>query len=212
MFNRYPLLSALLPAAALLLVSCSNGPETTAAKIQTAEAATKPVGPPQPVPAMTAFWEMYKPAYQWSKDMLPLSLSANKVEGYRNHDGMAYLWTAVFVSPGRNEARTYDYAVVDSPLAPKGVTARVVQTWAGATREAVPFHASEIAVNSDAAWNTAAGKAAAWLKKHPEKDATITLADATRFGGPVWFIMWGDRKDGYAAFVNATTGLIMTGK
>ena len=212
MSNRYLPLVLAVPAALVFLASCSSSPEVSATKTATEEAAAKPAGPPEPVPAMTAFWEMYKPAYEWQKDMLPLGLSADNVQGYKNHDGLSYLWTAVFVSPSRNEARTYYYSVVDSPVAPKGVTARAVQTWEGATRDSMPFQSSAIATNSDAAWKTASEKAEGWLKKHPDKEATITLADAERFGAPVWFIMWGNKKDGYAAFVNATTGALVSGK
>ena len=208
MSNRYLPLVLAVPAALMLLSSCSSSPEASATK-GAAEAATKPAGPPEPVPAMTAYWEMYKPAYEWSKDLLALGLSADKVQGYKNHDGLSYLWTAVFVSPSRNEARTYTYAVVDSPAAPKGVMGRPAQSWGGATRESMPFQSSAIAINSDAAWKTAADKAGAWLKKHPDTDATISLAEGARFGAPVWFVIWGDKKDGYAAFVNATSGAIM---
>ncbi|HZU27201.1 MAG TPA: hypothetical protein VFA04_16860 [Bryobacteraceae bacterium] len=199
-------------AAALFLSACSGSPEMNAAKATVEQAKPQPTPPPEPVAALTAFYEMYRPARTWAPDLLPLSLAANDLPGMKATGGKAGLWTAVFVSPGRREARTYYYAVMDSPLAPKGATARAVQAWGGPTRDNHPFQNTEIMVNSDAAWNTAATKAAAWLKKHPDKPVMLQLVASARFPSPVWFIMWGDKKDGYAAFINATTGDPMSGK
>jgi len=38
--------------------------------------------------------------------------------------------------------------------------------------------------------------------------ATFRLGNASRFSAPVWYIVWGTTKNGYAALVNATTGAI----
>jgi hypothetical protein len=35
------------------------------------------------------------------------------------------------------------------------------------------------------------------------------LGNASRFAAPVWYVMWGTTKNGYAALVNATTGAIV---
>ena len=40
----------------------------------------------------------------------------------------------------------------------------------------------------------------------------MTLANSPRFPAPVWYVLWGTPKNGYLAFVNATTGTIATGK
>jgi hypothetical protein len=155
---------------------------------------------------------MYRPARTWAPDLLPLSLAANDIPGMKATGGKAGLWTAVFVSPSRMQARTYYYAVTDTSLAPKGATARAVQAWGGPTRDNRPFQNTEINVNSDAAWKTAEAKAEPWLKKHPNKPVMLSLVAGARFASPIYFIMWGDKKDGYAAFVNATTGELMSGK
>ena len=63
-------------------------------------------------------------------------------------------------------------------------------------------------MDSDAAYKTASAKAADWLKKHPNEKATFRLGNASRFSAPIWYIMWGTTKNGYAALVNATTGAI----
>ena len=38
--------------------------------------------------------------------------------------------------------------------------------------------------------------------------AVLGLGNASRFSAPVWYIVWGTTKNGYAALVNATTGAI----
>jgi hypothetical protein len=81
-----------------------------------------------------------------------------------------------------------------------------VLSWGGATTTSKPFTSSEFAVDSDAAYKTAFGKAEGWLKKHPNMQATFRLGNASRFAAPVWYIVWGTTKNGYWALVNATTG------
>jgi hypothetical protein len=36
------------------------------------------------------------------------------------------------------------------------------------------------------------------------------LASESRFVNPVWYIVWGDKKNGYVAFVDATSGADLT--
>jgi hypothetical protein len=153
---------------------------------------------------------MYKPARTWATDLLPLTLAAGEVPGIKNEDGKAGMWTAVFVSPSRREARTFVYAVAayGSDIH-KGVSAGGAQAWSGPTPKSRPFQTTEFVTNSDEAFGTASKAAEAWLAKHPGKKVSITLANAARFPVPVWYIMWGDTKSGYLAFVNATTGLAM---
>ena len=85
-------------AAALLLTSCSSEPAKTT-EVKTDDTAKKaPAGPPEPVLAKEAFYEMYTPAHKWAPDMLPLSLTSGEISGIRNSEGKAGLWTAVFGS------------------------------------------------------------------------------------------------------------------
>jgi hypothetical protein len=156
---------------------------------------------------------MYKPARQWAKDVMPLMLSSGEAPGIRNEGGKAGMWTAVFVSPGRREARTFFYAVVEcSGEIGKGVTIGRVQPWGGATAKSNPFLLGEFSVDSDAAWATAAKQAGTWLKKNPTKKLAMYLLSESRFAGPTWYFMWGDRKSGYLAFVSAMTGQSISGK
>ncbi len=153
---------------------------------------------------------MYKPARAWASDVLPLTLAAGEVPGIKNEGGKASTWTAVFVSPSRRDARTFVYAVASHGSdIHKGVSAGGAQAWSGPTPKSRPFQVTEFVIDSDEAFKTASQKASAWLAKHPGKRVSVVLAQTSRFPAPTWFIMWGDNKSGYLAFVNAVTGLTM---
>ena len=204
------LISAAAVAAVVAMTACSEAP--TPAEIRKAQVETKrePAKPPEPVAAQTAFYEMYKPARTWAPDLLALSLLGNEVPSMKSVDGKFPMWTAVFVSPSRREARTFTYSVVDDgATVHKGVNVGGAEPWSGATPKSIPFQTTAFAVNSDAAYKTAYAKAETWVKKHPGKKVSFSLGSAARFPAPVWFIIWGDTKSGYAVYVNATTGTVI---
>src|ERR1700684_3849101 len=117
-------LKAAFVVAAIGLSACSSEPaKTSETKTDTEAAATKaPAGPPEPVLAKTAFYEMYTPAHAWAADLLPISLKSGEVTGVKNAEGKAGVWIAVFGSPSQRMARTYTYSVADElPTYAKGV-------------------------------------------------------------------------------------------
>ncbi len=206
--NKKVLFAATAVVATLVLSACSEAPKSVA-KVET-EAKKEPAKAPEAVTAQRAFYEMYKPARAWATDLLALSVVDGEVPNIKNEDGKAGLWTAIFVSPSRKEARSFTYAVADSgPDIRKGVNVSNALAWGGATKMSKPFSNSEFAVDSDAAYKVAFEKAEGWLKKHPNEKATFRLGNASRFAAPVWYIMWGTTKNGYAALVNATTGAVL---
>ena len=198
------LLFAVAVAAALVLPGCSEAPKKTA---PVEEAKKEPAKPPEAVAAQLAYYEMYKPARAWASDLLALSVASGEIPEIKNEGGKAGIWTAVFVSPSRKEARKISYAVVDSgPDIRKGVNIGNALPWGGATPDSKPFANSEFAVDSDAAYKVALAKASGWLKTHPNMTCTLRLGNASRYAAPIWYVMWGTTKNGYAALVNATTG------
>ncbi len=202
--NKKVLFSGIALGAVLLFAGCSGAPKTEAKK--DAAATKEPVTAPEAVTAQRAFYEAYKPARAWATDLLALSVVSGKVPGIQNDNGKAGLWTIVFVSPSRKEARTFTYSAVDSGDFHKGITIGNSLPYGGATSTSKPFANSEFSVDSDAAYKMAAEKASAWLTKHPDEKATLRLGNASRFAAPIWYIMWGTSKNGYAALVNATSG------
>jgi hypothetical protein len=198
-------LSAVLAGAVIFLLgACTQAPQKPATETKAAAEASKPA---EPVAAQTAFFEMYKPARAWAKDIAPLSLVSGDIPGFKNTDGKAALWTAVFVSPSLQQARTLTYGIADhAPDIHKGVDIGGTEPWSGDTPNSQSFLVAEFSVNSDAAFKTASAKAEAWLTKHPDMPVSMALGKTSHFSGPVWYIQWGTKKLGYAAYVNATTG------
>src|SRR5579863_8165049 len=208
------ILKAALAVALLGLTACSSEPsKTSEAKTDTDAAAKKAAGPPEPVAAKTAFYEMYTPAHAWAADLLPISLKSGEVASVKNAAGKAGVRIAVFGSPSMHMARTYTYSVADElPTYAKGVKAESPEAWSGPTTAVMTFQTSDFTIDSDAAYKAAATKAADWLKdsENAAKPVSLSLGAATRFPAPVWYILFGNSKSGFVALVSATTGNIVT--
>jgi hypothetical protein len=206
-------LKAAFVVAVLGLTACSSEPaKTTEAKTDADTAKKAPAGPPEPVLAKTAFYEMYTPAHSWAADIQPISLKSGEVAGVKNSEGKAGVWTAVFGSPSLHSARTYTYAVAEQlPAIFKGVKVESTDSWAGPTTNALTFQTSDFTIDSDGAYKAAAAKAGDWLKdkENAEKPVSMSLGAASRFPAPVWYVLFGNSKSGFAAFVNATTGNVI---
>ena len=199
--------AAVLALVLTLLVSCSQTPSVTSTS---AAGSNGKDTPGQPVAGKTAFWEMYKSAHNWSKDLVPLALESKKVPGVKIEGGNAVMWSATFGSPTRREARTFSYSVVGhAPDIYKGVTVGKSIPWGGPTSDALPFSTSDYVVDSDAAFKTASERAAKWLSKHPDEEVSMALGNAARFQGPVWYLLWGNSKSGYAVYVSAKNGAVL---
>jgi hypothetical protein len=198
-------------AAMLLLTGCleTKGPVTDESKT-----ARAPAGPPEPVTAKTAFWPMYTSARHWNTDIVILRLTPREVPGFKNEAGKAAMWEAMFASPSLHQYRIYSYAIASSPPDIfKGVSAGLRVPWGGVTRDAMPVELTSFNVDSDAAYQAAAADGAAWLKKNPDKPlSSFALGNTFRFQAPVWYLMWGDKKSGYVAFVDANSGKVLKQK
>jgi len=206
--KRFPITVCAL-AAVLAWTACSNGPKQMAEGTKAAAEARKDSPQaPEPVLAKTAFYEMYKPARTWATDLLPLSLASNEIPTLKSEGGKAAMWTAVFVSPSRREARTFFYAAVDQgENIRRGVSAGGTQPWSGFTPQSRPFQTTGFVVNSDAAYQAALAKAGTWVKSHPDKKPAFFLFSSAKYPQPVWLVLWGTTKSGFAVYVDATTGI-----
>jgi len=195
---RINFLGAVVSLAVLLLTACSEPPKGESSGDS---------GPGKPVTGKNAFWPMYKSAYTWASDMVPIKIESKDAPGSKNEPGNAAMWTATFGSQRRHEAVVITYSIAAHPPdIVKGINVGHPFSWAGPTREALAFQTSDLSVDSDAAYKTALAQASAWVKKHPEKEASFALGNSSRFSGPVWYVLWGDSKTGYGVFINAKTG------
>jgi hypothetical protein len=167
----------------------------------------------EPVSGKTAFWEMHKAAHAWATDRVALSLESKTVPGVKNEPGKAAMWTATFGSPRKQEARTYTYSVAarapDIIKGVKGVSVGGAISWSGPTHEALTIDTADFSVDSDSAYQTALAQSADWLKRHPDKEVSLALGNASRFDGPVWYVLWGDQKSGHAVYVSAKSGTVV---
>jgi hypothetical protein len=176
-------------------------------------AASSATPSPEAVSAKTAFWEMYKMAHTWASDLVPLKVESKTVAGTRAGGGKYVMWSATFGSRSRHEARVFTYSsIAKAPDIRKGVTVGNPLPWPGPTSDALPFDTSDFAVDSDGIYNAALAQASAWVKAHPDKDVSFSLGNASRFSGPVWYVLWGDSKSGYAVLVNAKSGAVVNQK
>jgi hypothetical protein len=205
---------AAIATTSLFLISCVETPATPPVETAAAPDATKPstaaVGAPaEPVTGKTAYWEMYKMARAWAPDLTPVSLANKKVPGHKLQAGKNVVWTAAFASPSKREVRRLTYSVIAAEGIVKGSEAEHSMPWAGPTRDAMPFGIAEIGVDSDEAYKIAAKRAESWLKAHPNEDLSMTLGNASRFHGPVWYVLWGNSKSGFQTWINATTGAVI---
>ena len=196
----------------LLLAGCVEKTKTTVS--DDSKTARAPAGPPEPVTAKTAFWLMYTPARHWSTDIVILRVTPKEVPGFKNEDGKAAMWEAMFASPSLHQYRVYSYSIASSPPDIfKGVSAGLRVPWNGVTRDAMPVDLTSFNVDSDAAYQAAAAEGAAWLKKNPDKPlSALALGNTFRFQAPVWYLMWGDKKSGYVAYVDANSGKVLKPK
>jgi hypothetical protein len=212
MDNR-TLITALIVPACLALAACSQAPAPSDVQAKGGTEVKKevpPPPPPAPIAAQTAFYEMYKPARTWAPDVQPLSLAGGDLPTMKQEGGKAPMWTAVFVSASRREARTFTYAVADGGGdIRKGVSAGGAQGWSGDTPQSKAFQNSDFQTNSDAAYQAALEKAGDWVKAHPDKKPALYLGNSSKFPTPVWLVLWGNTKNGYAAYVSATTGKVL---
>lgn len=195
----------------LMILACRHALPLVGA--DTKAAASSPAPSPEAVSAKTAFWQMYKMAHTWATDLVPLKLESKQLAGTKSGGGKFVMWTATFGSLKLHQARVFTYsAVAKGPDIRKGVIVSNPLPWPGPTRDALPFDTGDFAVDSDAIYNTAFSQASAWAKAHPDKDVSFSLGNASRFSGPVWYVLWGDSKSGYYVYVSAKTGSVVSPK
>ena len=191
----------------LVLSACGDDPKP----VETKKEVKKPAVPEGPIPALAAYYDVYKVARTLAPDLQTASITGKEVDGQKSGDGKYFQWSIVFVSASKQSAYTFLYSTVEQGNILKGLNNQGTMKWAGANQNAEPFANSDVSIDSDAAFKTAAEKAGDWLKKNPDKPITeFALGHATRFPAPMWFIQWGGKAGGFAAYVNASTGKLLT--
>lgn len=204
---------ALWAVVVVFLSGCSSSSNISTPAPQPA-ATTEAAAAPQVVTGKTAFWEMYKTAHAWASDAQPIRLTMKDLPGYKNASGKAGMWEATFGSASLRSYRTFTYAVAAAPPnIYKGVDSGMAMPWSGPSRDAMPIDTSMFNTDSDAAYTAAAAEAAPVLKTKPDLAITdFEVGSTSKFSTPVWYILWGTKKAGFAAVVDASSGQAMKGK
>lgn len=195
--------------AAVLLAACGDQPPATS---------TKSVLPPKPaipegaIPAFTAYYELHKAARTLAPDLQTASITGVDAEGVKSEQGKYPQWKVIFVSAAKHQAFTFLYSTVEKGNVLRGINNQGTLPWAGPTQNAEPFSNTDFSIDSTAAFQSAAEKGKAWLAKNPDKTiTTFALGHSSRYPAPTWFILWGNPAGGFAAYVNAATGVVANG-
>lgn len=191
-------------ACCLVLAGCGEA----AAPVETKKEVKKPTIPEGAIPALTAYYEVYKVARTLAPDLHTASITGKEVEGSKSGEGKFLQWSIVFVSASKQTAWQFLYSTVEQPNILRGINNKGTQRWGGASQAATPFTNSDFSVDSVAAYKVAAEKAADWLKKNDKPITEFALGNASKFPSPMWYIQWGTKTGGYAVYVNAATGNI----
>jgi hypothetical protein len=197
---------SLILAAALFaaLSACSETPAPNTAEKKEPEKV-------EPVTGQTALYRMYQAARTWAPDAEVLTFTnlhiTDAPDGPRESGAMP-AWQAVFTSASRSEARTYNYAVLESSgNLHKGAFAGSTESYRphGFTS---PFLIAAVKVDTDAAYKTALEKAADYDKKHPGLPITYVLEKTQKHPDPAWRVVWGEnvQTSDFSILVDASTG------
>lgn len=190
--------------AAVALVGCSEAPKTAETKKEAAK-------PAEPVTGRYAFYQMYPSARSWASDAQPLQLKSIQLPAVPAPAGKAGAWQCTFVSPGHGRQKLYTWSAIESEgNLHKGVFAGPDESYSPGRQEQ-PFLIAAIKTDTDAAYETAAGKSADYLKKNPGKPVNFLLELTPRFPDLSWRVIFGESvsTSDYSVFVDATTGAFL---
>jgi hypothetical protein len=142
----------------VFLGACS-GPETTEKKT------AKPV---EPVTGQTALVKMYQLARTWAPDVQILKMNTVPISEVKPTPGKSGAWQAFFASADKGRVRSYTYSVVEAEgNIHEGAFPGAEEPWSG-PREST-FVIAGVTVDTDAAYKTAEGKAAAYKQQTKDK-------------------------------------------
>ena len=90
----------------------------------------------------------------------------------------------------------------------EGVFAGLEEDYGGPRGPAFPFEIAAIKFDSDQAYDAAAEKSQAYIKKHPDKPMAYLLEKTNRFPDPTWRVIWGESvgTSNFSVLVDASTG------
>ncbi len=186
-------------ALALALAACSETP---------APAAKVPEKPEEPVTARTVFQRVFAHARAWAPDVQILQMQNVNLNEVKSAGGKAGAWQVTFVSPSRQQARSFSWSAVEGEGFRKGVFAQPPESYTAPRGQTSPFVVQALKTDSDEALETASKKSAAYIKKNPDKPIIFVLEQTRRHPNPTWRVIWGDSvaTSDYSVFIDSSTG------
>ncbi len=186
-----------------MLPACSESPKP-------AEARKEPEKAAEPITARRAFQQMYITARGWAADAQGLRCrNVPLAEVKAAEPGKAGAWECTFVSPSQQKMKTYTYSIVEAAgNLHTGVFGNVPENWGGSRPNAQPWTVAAFKIDSNAAYETALKKSAAYVKKNPDKPVMFLLEQTSRHPYLTWRVIWGESisTSNYSVYVNASTG------
>jgi hypothetical protein len=195
--------AAMLAVCAAILVSCSS----EAPKKKSEE----PKKPAEPVGGRYAFHQTYVTARTWATDLELLRVRNILIENAPTAPGKSAVWEVTFVSPSKQRAKAYTYSVIERENIHQGVFGGLEESYTGPRGQATTFPIAALKVDTDAAWETAAGKSKEYMEKNPNMAMTYLLEKTPRHPNPAWRVIWGASvaSSGYSIYVDASTGAFL---
>ena len=201
MTSRLPAFLTLV-VSLFILVACSETPPV-------AEKKAEPVKPPEPVTGEYAFFQMYGMARAWAPDLEALEVRSVPLTEVKSEAGKSGAWEATFVSPGKRQARSYTYSVVESSgNLHKGVFAGPEESYSGPQGQTRPFPVSAVKIDSDKALEVALKHGAEYAKQNPNVPVSFLLQWTPRHRFPAWRVIWGKSvaTSNFSVFVDSSEG------
>jgi hypothetical protein len=187
-------------ALSVVVVGCSDQPNVSEKKAEKVA---------EPITGQSALYRMYQVARSWAADAEVLKMNSLHVTDVPDVHGKAGAWQATFVSDSKNAARVYTYSVVEAePNLHQGVFAAPPESWSGPGTGTKPFLIAAVKIDTDAAYKTAATKAADAARQNPKQTISFLLQKEEKFTNPTWRVIWGESAgtSGLSAFLDASTG------
>jgi hypothetical protein len=201
-----PPVSLVLCVAVAGLAGCSSEAPAPAAKKEE----KKPEPPAAPVSGQSAVFAMYQVARAWSGDVALFHVEDIPISEVKPEDGKYGAWRAFFVSPSKNQKRSYTFSVVDAEGGLfKGVRpgAEVAYTSSNLIK---PFGIQDFKVDSTAALEAArkVPETEGYIKKNPDLPVHYIAEWPSSLPAPAWRVLWGQSvgTSNYSVYIDATSG------
>ena len=154
------LLFCLATAAVFLMTtSCTEEPKPK-----------KEEKPAEPVTALKAFYAVYSNARTWATDLQVLDIKSIDLDDtHRCKEGKCWAWSVTLISPAKRQMKMFTYSVIESEgNLHKGVFGNLEDAWRGTRGQDKPFIMQALKKDSTDAYQAAAAKSAAYIKKNPD--------------------------------------------